>query len=151
MHCAADHGHAEVVGFLVGPRPRCERALRATGFTPLHCAANGCFTNEASYVAVVKVLLAHDANVNARMRGNQTPLHRAADWGHPQILEALLAAGADPNARDDDGKSALDLATAPSGSSLRPGVAEGRKECAQLLVKALLKSLSPPNVKETKP
>ena len=150
LHCAADHGHAEVVGFLVG-RGFAVNARGATGFTPLHCAANGWFTNEASYVAVVKVLLAHEANVNARTHQNQTPLHRAAGWGHPRILEALLSAGADPNARDDDGKSALDLATAPSGSSLRPGVAEGRKECAQLLVKALLKSLSPPNAKETKP
>ena len=154
LHEAADRGCAEVVGFLADSGLDVN-ARSATGFTPLQCAANGCFTNdvtsETSYVAVVKVLLAHKANVNARTLRNQTPLHRAADWGHPKILEALLAAGADPNARDDDGKTALDIAKVSDDPRLSRGVAEGRKECAQLLAKAALKSMPVPNPTETKP
>jgi TPR repeat protein len=110
--------------------------------TPLHSAAIGCYTNEARYVAVVKVLLGHRADVNARMRWNRTPLHCAALWGHPQILQVLLAAGADPTARDDNGYTALDLAVATGWPGLPPDVKErpllpavvaGRKACAELL------------------
>jgi ankyrin repeat protein/serine/threonine protein kinase len=136
LHEAADRGHPDVVEFLLsrGMKAdlRCDR-----GGTPLCNAANGCFTNETSYVAVVKVLLAHSADVNARTRGNQTPLHRAAEWGRPQIMQALLAAGADPNSRDDDGKTALDIAKETDARLVRADVAARRKECQKLLRKAL--------------
>jgi ankyrin repeat protein len=141
LHEAADRGYAEVAEFLIS-RGAEVNARSDYPSTPLYNAANGAFTNEARYVAVTKVLLAHGADVNARLRGNQTPLHRAAIWGHPQILQVLLAAGADPTARDDDGKTALDLATATDwpgapaatrGRPLPPAVGIGRKECAELL------------------
>ena len=121
LHEAADRGHVEVVKFLLSlgleVDARCGRES-----TPLHYAATGAFTNEARYVAVVKVLLDHKADFKARRRDHQTPLHRAAEWGHPQILQVLLAAGADPDARDDDARTALALA-----------VAGKHKECAELL------------------
>jgi ankyrin repeat protein len=132
---AADHGHAELVEFFLG-RGLDVNARSATQYTPLHSAANGCFTNEVHYLAVLKVLLAHGADVNARMQGDQTPLHRAAGWGRPQILQALLAAGADPTARDADGKTALDIAKVSDETRLRAGVGAGRKECEKLLREA---------------
>ena len=132
LHEAADRGHADVVEFLLS-RGAAVGALSDYPSTPLHNAANGAYTNEARYVAVAKALLAHGADVNSRMRKNQTPLQRAAVWGHPQIIQVLLAAGADPNIRDDDGKTALDLATATADPGLPSAVAAGRKECADLL------------------
>jgi ankyrin repeat protein/serine/threonine protein kinase len=135
LHMAADHGHAELVEFFLG-RGLDVNARSATQYTPLHSAANGCFTNEVHYLAVLKVLLAHGADVNARMQGDQTPLHRAAGWGRPQILQALLAAGADPTARDADGKTALDIAKVSDETRLRAGVGAGRKECEKLLREA---------------
>ena len=59
-----------------------------------------------------------------------TPLVHAAKRGNQSILRALLAAGADPSAqeaitRDDDGQSALILATK-----------NDHKECVRLLVEA---------------
>ena len=103
------------------------------GGTPLCSTANECFTNETCYVAVAKVLLAHGADVNARGRDHQTPLHRAADWGHPQIMQTLLAAGADPGVRDDDGQTALDIANSADDPRLLADVAAGRKACAKSL------------------
>ena len=136
LHGAADHAHLEVVQFLL------ERGLdvnsrSADGYTPLHAAANGYFTNEVQdevqYVAVIQQLLAHGAKVNAPMENGQTPLHRAAEWGRPKILAALLAAGADSNARDLSGKTAVDCSEVKDESPLRSGVAAGRKACAELL------------------
>lgn len=38
---------------------------------------------------------------------SMTPLHYAADRGHGEVLEVLLSAGADVNAVDGDGQTAL--------------------------------------------
>jgi ankyrin repeat protein len=47
----------------------------------------------------VKVLLEGDAAlVHARDKDGSTPLHCAAWKGHPEVIEFLLGAGADPNA-----------------------------------------------------
>lgn len=48
----------------------------------------------------VKALLAEDSSrARAFSSDGFTPLHYAAFFGHPQVAEALLAAGADPNAQ----------------------------------------------------
>ena len=91
------------------------------------------FTNEVHYVAVAKVLLAHGADVNARGLWKETPLHCAVFAGRPRMVEFLLSAKADLAARDVNGKSALDLATATGAPGQLPTVAAGRKECADLL------------------
>jgi ankyrin repeat protein len=48
--------------------------------------------------------------VNAGVEGGHTPLHSAAFNGNAEIVGLLLAAGADPAAPNDDGKTPLDLA-----------------------------------------
>ena len=63
------------------------------GRTPLHMAAMAGSTAE-----VFEVLLAAEADVNARDRLDYTPLRAAVDaGGEPAVIEVLLAAGADPN------------------------------------------------------
>jgi len=52
---------------------------------------------------------AEPARVAARDEWGGTPLRRAAG-GTPETVAALLAAGADPKARDEDGRSPADLA-----------------------------------------
>jgi hypothetical protein len=56
------------------------------------------------------MLIAAGANINARDAQGSTALLYAAAGGHLECVEALLAAHADPNIRNDDGKSALDWA-----------------------------------------
>ena len=46
-----------------------------------------------------------------------TALHYAADYGHEEIVELLLAKEADVNAKADDGETPLDTAT-PSAADL---------------------------------
>ena len=58
---------------------------------------------------VVRALLAHGAAPN-RISGGEDeglPLSGAAAWDHTEVVEALLAAGADLAARESDGWSAL--------------------------------------------
>jgi cytohesin len=48
--------------------------------------------------------------VNAKHKYGLTPLHRAAFYGHKEVVEMLIAAGADVNAKDDNGDTPLDVA-----------------------------------------
>src|SRR5690606_15025041 len=55
---------------------------------------------EEDDAAGVQLLLKHKARVDARDAGGRSALHEAALAGHPEIVAALLAAGADVHARD---------------------------------------------------
>jgi len=55
---------------------------------------------EYGHIDVVKLLLSHGANVNARGRCGRTPLQSAAVIGNEAIVKVLLENGADVNARD---------------------------------------------------
>ena len=91
------------------------------GFTPLHGAA----TNAYRGGALVKLLLERGAAVNAKSDdtaevgfngpiaiGHITPLMDAAQMGGYESVEALLKAGADPNAMDVRDANALVFAVA---------------------------------------
>ena len=38
--------------------------------------------------------------MNAKNRSEKTPLHNAAEYGHKEVAELLIAEGADVNAKD---------------------------------------------------
>jgi uncharacterized protein len=55
--------------------------------------------DESVVLALVELLLAHRANVDAQRRDGMAALHAAAYRGHLRVIEVLLKAGANPNAR----------------------------------------------------
>ncbi|MCP4659101.1 MAG: DUF3667 domain-containing protein [bacterium] len=63
---------------------------------------------EGNVVQVVEELLDEGADVNLTLR--RTPLHVASDKGHTEIVDLLLAHGADLNAQDHLGRVPLFLA-----------------------------------------
>jgi hypothetical protein len=78
----------------------------ADGFGLLHAIAE---TDHPEYLAWG---LARGLDLEARTRHGHTPLHIAAALGHVSALRALLGAGADRAAKDPEGKTARDIATA---------------------------------------
>ncbi|MDB4961704.1 MAG: histone-lysine N-methyltransferase EHMT1-like [Myxococcales bacterium] len=60
---------------------------------------------------VVELLIQRGADINATDKSLNTPLHQAAMMDARVAAELLVAAGADRNARNRDGKIALELAT----------------------------------------
>jgi len=68
--------------------------LATTTFAdPIHDAAR------TGDLAGVQAELNKGVNVNAKDEDGQTPLHEAANWGHKETAELLIANGADVNAR----------------------------------------------------
>ena len=93
-----------------------EWRIPLTGITALAVACiNG------SYEAA-EALCAHGAELDARDDTQATPLMEAARCGHPKICAMLLALGADPSLKNEDGYTALDYARA-----------ENKPECVALL------------------
>src|SRR5262245_38513952 len=99
---ACTNGDADTVRELAGKNPELVRSINKQGWTGLHGAA------QRGHREVVRLLLEHGADPNAREPGDHTyPLHWAAAQGQVEIVRALLDAGADVHGVGDD--HALDV------------------------------------------
>jgi ankyrin repeat protein len=79
---------------------------------PLHAATAG------RHREIALLLIAAGAELDGRQRHGWTPLLAAADHGDGDVVAALLAAGADPSAANDDGLRPADAARAKGHAAL---------------------------------
>jgi len=76
--------------------------------TPLHYAV--AFGSGEVGMSIVREILEAEPDLEARDAKQNTPLHYCAGYGRVEFAKALLEAGADAGARNEEFKSALDLA-----------------------------------------
>lgn len=101
LHFASGAGCPEVVALLLRLSVDPDTLDRG-GHTPLYCVANQC-SGEAG-PGIVRTLVKAGGDVNACGGVTRaTPLHMAARRGHLEIARALLACGANVEARDSRG------------------------------------------------
>ncbi len=79
-------------------------ALQPEGWTALHYAASG------NAPEVARWLLAQGVAADPRAPNGRTPLMQAARYASEEVVDALLAAGADVKLVDRDGATAIDAA-----------------------------------------
>lgn len=101
---AAAKGHRSIVNLLLAT-PRLEVNIQdSDGTSALHRAVRGQHGN-----VLAALLRRKELDVNTRDHSKRTPLHFAVRWGKGQVAIArqLVAAGADANARDEFGNTAM--------------------------------------------
>ncbi|WP_163369622.1 ankyrin repeat domain-containing protein [Endozoicomonas acroporae] len=106
LFCAADRGSYEVSKVLLeyGADPH---VRGCSNWTALHWAT---WEYKIQSVMLVKCLLDHGADINARNSRGCTPLCNAVIGDVLPAVNILLSEGADPNIPDNDGSTALDHA-----------------------------------------
>ncbi|KAK7933950.1 hypothetical protein WMY93_004846 [Mugilogobius chulae] len=105
LHLAAGYNNLEVAEYLL-EHGADVNAQDKGGLIPLHNAAS------YGHVDIAALLIKYNTCVNATDKWAFTPLHEAAQKGRTQLCALLLAHGADPTMKNQEGQTALDLATA---------------------------------------
>lgn len=108
---AAHFGHEEATEFLLAHGADVNKLSRhKMRVAPLHAALFG------GKCGIARILLKHGADVTIKRGGHGWPragwtaLHYAAGYGFAELIEPLLERGADVNAKDDDGRTPLQVA-----------------------------------------
>ena len=161
LHYAAIHGHQNAVDLLIDRGADLEDLDTEYGAAPIGWA------NEKGHMGLVRHLRARGTKVNLHMaaafgfdddveslatahpdhvnllHGYGTPLHLAALWGNATVIERLLAHGADPSCRNQDGELAVTIAHRQATSDAcqtpmvtperRAEIVAGCQRCADLL------------------
>ncbi len=106
LHYACFFGHPNIAELLLRYGADANaRSRNATSVMPLHSA-----TANVRKLKTVEWLVLYKADVNATQPGGFTPLHTAAAHGDAEIIDFLLSKGADPNKKDDNGRTPFELA-----------------------------------------
>jgi|WetSurMetagenome_2_1015567.scaffolds.fasta_scaffold145149_2 uncharacterized protein len=133
IHDAANNGDLQKVKALLRDNPELVSTYDSNGWTPLQLAAHN------GHRDIAELLLANKADINAKVlrvsnesmrlysrsdltsklkHVDWTPMHLAVAEGHKDVVELLLAKGADLNAKTNMGMTPLDLAVSNSREDL---------------------------------
>jgi ankyrin repeat protein len=100
---AAEFGHEDVVQLLLESGKAQVNLKDQLGRTALHLVSN----SYAVHQSVMRLLLEHKADANARNKKGEMPLHLACERGHPSLVCLLLKHNAEVNARKQRGQTPL--------------------------------------------
>ena len=104
LHHAAWQGHAEAIAELID-KLQLKKLLEdkdCAGHSPLHVAVF------RDHLVAVQKLISEGASISSRSACGYTPLHYSTRLSSPLIFSALVAAGANEAALDDDGFTATE-------------------------------------------
>ncbi len=104
LFAAVASGNKAMTAFLIERGAEVNFKSSSVETTPLHLAA------VKGFQAVVEVLLASHADLNAKNKVGQTPLVYAVQGGQIKIVQMLIAAGANPNLKDGKDNTVLNSA-----------------------------------------
>ncbi len=108
LHYAVRGGKLPLIKLLID-RGASVDALDDAGLTPLlHLAKT---RSKSDPIPVLEILVASGANLDARDERHSTLLMHFARQGKPEAVMWLLTHGADPHARNQSGKTAMDVAS----------------------------------------
>lgn len=109
LHVACMFGYEPIVHHLVSRGALVNANARNDArMTPLHLAT--AFRVEDVAQRLIQFLVSHGAELNAKQAGGQTALHHAVGRGSTLLTKTLIDEGADPFLKDEQGRSAKDLA-----------------------------------------
>ena len=95
--------------------------MGAAGMAHATNATRGRFNTEEDSLAAIPLLLKAGANIKAQAADGQTALHAATQKGWNKVVALLAENGADLNAKDNRGRTALDYARGIPGARGQPG------------------------------
>ncbi|WP_244609933.1 ankyrin repeat domain-containing protein [Lampropedia puyangensis] len=121
---AAIRGNADAVTRLM----RQGAHVNKTHWTPLHYAASG---EGDTQVVIARLLLEHNAYIDAQSPNNTTPLMMAAQYGTNDVVKLLMQEGADPTMKNQLGLTAVDFAQRAGRDTLAQQIAQYAQKIQQ--------------------
>ncbi|XP_053967563.1 uncharacterized protein LOC128868944 isoform X3 [Anastrepha ludens] len=106
MHYAVSHGNFDVVSILLDSKVCNVNQMNNAGYTCVMLVSLAKLKNAAHRTVVQRLFQMADVNIRAK-KHCQTALMLAVSHGNNEMVELLLAAGADINIQDEDGSTAL--------------------------------------------